>query len=199
LTKLCLSKGNTKIGKIPNISFTPIVSCASGIPCANGKCYALQSFIQYPAVRDAWRGNLKYWTDDPKAFIEDLVAGLTKFRALPYFRWFVGGDMPDMFFLAQMCKVAKLFPDTKFLAYTKKYELVNEYFDAQVKPDNLQIVMSAWPNVPFDNRHALPVAYYHSVDNIDTRIDHDLFVCTGKCDKCKHCWDTNDGVIFEEH
>ena len=58
-------------------------------------------------------------------------------------------------------RVARKNPEVKFMAYTKKYDLVNKYFDKGGKefPDNYTLRFSEWDKsweVP--NPHNLPVA-----------------------------------------
>jgi len=48
-----ISNGNTKLGRIPNISLPPIKACGKDVPCKSD-CYALKAYRQYPATRKAW-------------------------------------------------------------------------------------------------------------------------------------------------
>jgi len=43
-----------------------------------------------------------------------------------FFRWHVAGDIPDAMYLAMMYRVACRFKRTKFLAFTKRYNLIRE-------------------------------------------------------------------------
>jgi len=48
--KISISDKNSKLGKIPNISLTPIASCPNCSTCKS-KCYALKAYRQYPASK----------------------------------------------------------------------------------------------------------------------------------------------------
>ena len=211
--KVTISDGNQKIGKVPNLSMTPIKSCARHVPCGlipEGKkrslCYAHKSYLQYPGVRAAWGGNYDYWLANPYDFARDFIAQLSKRKKLPYFRWFVGGDIPNADFVLFMVNIAKKFPDTKFLSFTKQYAMVNNYIFAfgldgrESLPKNLSIVFSAWPDYPMSNRYEFPVAWYYDWKNEDTRINGNwTHPCPGSCVTCKFCWSPDSDVLFEAH
>ena len=93
---VCISKGNIKLGSIPNVNLPPIVTCESGVPCAqkNG-CYALKAYRQYPNVRNAWNNNLNVYSMNPDFYFESICKQLGKMKNLPRFRWHSSGDMVD--------------------------------------------------------------------------------------------------------
>ena len=213
--KVTMSNGNKKIGQIPNVSLTPVKSCAKGVPCGipkngrkTGACYANKSYQMYPNVRKAWDGNYEYWRADPIAFENDLIELLSKKKKMPYFRWCVAGDLVDAAFLMMVVNVAKKFPDTRFLQFTKNYQLVNHYVyclcddDRNNLPKNLQIVFSAWPDFPMKNRYAFPVAWYvDEKEERDKRIPdgYPMHECPGSCVTCKFCWSPTKPIIFNAH
>lgn len=103
------------------------------------------------------------------------------------------------------------FPDVSFMAFTKKYELVNEYIaNGNIVPDNFNIIFSAWDHTwKFDNPYDLPIAY---VDFKDKRLNPEIpdkaFRCpsigkklgTITCSMCKKCWNKNTKtIVFAEH
>jgi hypothetical protein len=93
-----------------------------------------------------------------------------------------------------MITIAKAFPSIKFLAFTKKYDL-----DYSKIPNNLSIVLSAWPNWPLP-KHG-PIAFMQ--DGTEDRYnDQDTLECQGCCEHCSLCWylsQLNKNVVFHKH
>jgi hypothetical protein len=92
------------------------------------------------------------------------------------------------------------------MAFTKKYEIVNEYIDKNGKlPDNLNIMFSAWDKFwEFDNPHNLGVAYVNFKDKRrNTEIPKYAFKCPGDestCSACGACWNKRlKAVVFDQH
>jgi hypothetical protein len=201
-----LSDGNTKLGTVPNISLPPITTCMRKAPCAK-LCYAMKSQRMYQATRDMRAHNLRAFRRSPDDYftsIADQTAGM------PFFRWHVAGDIVDALYLAGIVGVARANPGTKYLVFTKRYDLVNEYLGGgsvdrrgKVKlPSNLAIVFSAWPGLDMDNRHSLPVAYMVPKDGSEGRIDGTEIECPGNCETCGMCWSLRTlgrNVAFHQH
>jgi hypothetical protein len=194
-----ISDKNSKLGKIPNVSLPPIVSCKQGVPCAKD-CYAIKSFRQYEPVRIAWNSNLEFYKANPVKYFSDISDHINAKRKTPrFFRWHVSGDIVDEQYFIGMCTTAINCPDTIFLAFTKQYEIVNQ-FDVELVPDNLTIVFSAWPNLDMDNPHDYPVAWFN--DGTDDRIPTDHIECPGLCDSCGMCFQIRKigkDVVFHKH
>jgi len=207
-----VSDGNQKIGKTPNVSLLPIVTCAKDVPCAE-KCYCMKALRTYPEVLKKWYANTVKWNKYPHEFRNDIEECLAK--EPEYFRWFVAGDIPDDRFRSMMIRLAVNYPMTKFLAFTKQYWLFGDHVHGNGFtwyprsflgiPDNLTIIMSRWGDW-CDNMFSSPTLEYptssvifkggHTPSNTATR-----FVCPGKCEGCRKCWGLNVGqtVMFEEH
>ena len=138
-----ISHSVSKLGKdIPSISMPPLTTCRPNAPCAR-KCYARRGRFAFPHNQDLLRRNLAIWRTDPERFEWELF---TAAYFANFFRYFSSGDIPDPAFLAMMDRVAKRLPTTRFLCFTKKIELVNQYIsDAEDLPaENLILVFSAW-------------------------------------------------------
>ena len=57
-----LTTGNTKMGRVLNISLPPVLTCDHNLPCYQKGCYAMRSaYNMYPEVRNAWDGNYAVW------------------------------------------------------------------------------------------------------------------------------------------
>lgn len=134
--KVHISSKNTKLGKTPSFSTSPIAGCSRNCRVCKGTCYALKSYRLYPPVKAAWDENLQLSkTNGGRAEIERAIIAFCngKRRTVPYFRWFVSGDITSAAFIITMCRIAKSCPDTTFLAYTKSYHIVNGFCDAYGK------------------------------------------------------------------
>ena len=200
MLKLSVSNANSKMGSIKSISMPRIVTCAPGVPCAK-TCY-VRHFDWRGVVRNAYDNNLNLWLSDPDGFeVQATAAAYGSF----YFRWHVSGDIVDRRYFEMMCRIAIKLPRTQFLAFTKKYDLINEYLATDNKiPNNLHILFSSWPNYNMNNPYNLPVAYI-SFKNGICEAPTDACECSGHCEDCayagKNCWVLEKGqsVVLKEH
>lgn len=199
LNKVSISYGNSKMGHIPSVSLPPIVTCSNCSSCAK-KCYAAKLCRIYPSVKKAYDNNLEILKSDRNGYFLQVkaVASLTGF-----FRWHVSGDIIDIDYLDRMVKLARECKHTRFLAFTKNYQVVNNYLANHRKPKNLQIVFS----VPFDgaiidNPHNLPTA---AVILKGYTPQPNYKICGGNCSECANCnigcWELKKGetIAFYEH
>jgi hypothetical protein len=196
--KVTVSEGNTKLGKVLNVSLPPGSTCPADVPCAS-RCYALKAWRQYPNVRTCWGDNLEFYRAAPEGYFNSILEQVAR-RKPQLVRWHVSGDIPDAPYLEGMVDLAYALPSRKFLAFTKNYDLVcarAEY------PGNLKIVLSAWPGwpLPAGALDRFPVAWIRSSENPDPRIPSTAHACPGGCDNCGLCWHlgSGDGVVFDEH
>ena len=201
-----ISVKNHKLGRIPNVSLTPIASCPAGLPCTQGnQCYALKSYVQYPAVKLAWDSNLAIYLDNPVQYFMDINNYCLARAKRDYFRWHVAGDIVDQRYLTGMKFVAMMNPDIRFMAFTKRYEL--DYSDL---PPNLNIIISMWPGANCPNElwtGSIPVAWLEDKNVEDPRMYAKLDVvgsmqiCSEDCRDCKSCWHNKpmQDVIFKVH
>lgn len=193
--RLVISKGNSKIGGVPNVSLPPGESCRKDVPCFNDGCYARTPMRLYPSVRKAWSGNLEYALADMTKYMDD-ISDYCALNKPKRFRWHVSGDILSQEYLDEVISIALDYPWIKFLCFTKMYHL-----DFSGKPKNLHIVLSTWPTLTLPKNHELPWAWIEK----DIRIpaDQHYFRCPGNCAECKHiCWDKLDKnvhVVFPKH
>lgn len=195
-----ISYDNIKIGKTMNVSLPPVRTCRKGAPCAK-KCYALKAYKGYgkTTCKPAWDGNLRAYRRNPYSYMHEIITAVQSKRP-EFFRWHCSGDIVDVEYLSMMCIVAISNPSTKFLAFTKQFELVNEFLSLHRMPSNLSIVFSGWPGLDIPNPHRLPIAYMQ--DDSETRITDEDLHCPGHCDTCGACWDlhkTGRNVWFTAH
>lgn len=184
-----------KMGSIPSLSLPPITTCRADAPCTKD-CYSLKPWRQYPSVRKAWQENLDYYNKYPSSFFDAIYSWFeTRKKPVDYFRWNVGGDFPSDDYLQRVKFLAKDFPATKFLAFTKRYE-----FDYSNLSPNTSIVFSVWPGLALPEDQTMPRAYMD--DGTDGRIPLDAMPCPGNCTVCGACWELAQrgiNVVFKKH
>ena len=189
-----ISDGNRKMGSVPSISLPPIVTCNPNVPCAKSGCYALKSFNLYPSVRQAYNKNLETFKTSPKDYFNAIDQWL-HIRKPSIFRFHVSGDIPNKRYLTEMLKLAAYNPEIKFLAFTKKYNLLKGISI----PKNLSIIASAWTGFEMPD-HEYPIAWLR--DGEETRIPKDAIECHGNCETCGMCWSLKKlgkDVFFNKH
>lgn len=188
--KVSISKGNEKIGETINVSLMPVASCPAGVPCAR-KCYARRICARRPNIHQAWRKNWKIVQENMAEYFGQIEEALKKARKKEYFRWHVGGDIPSQEYLEGMKELARKFPQTKFLVFTKNFAL-----DFSNIPSNLVIVASEW------GQYKAPAELPRSIFwPKGTEKPAEGFVCPGNCETCRYCWYMKSGeaVVFAEH
>lgn len=203
-----IAPGNSKLGKhIRNISFRPVIDCPKGVPCAkmrrtkSGKlrpiCYAWKAWLQYKEVRKAWTLNAKAAAENRELHFADIRHNLTS-NPTEFFRWFVAGDFPDQDYVNRVKSIAREFPNTSFLAFTKRHDLA--FINL---PSNLTIIASFWPGWGDEKairRKGLPIAWMQ--DATETRIPKTAIKCPGTCEGCGMCWELpklGRDVYFPQH
>ena len=196
---ISISKGNSKMGAIPSVSLPPIITCPKGAPCA-AKCYAAKLCRIYPTVKKAYRNNLDILNNNELDYWYQVQRAAKTTR---FFRYHVSGDIVDYSYFNWMVTTAEMIPDTMFLAFTKQYEIVNNYIDIFGKlPDNLKIIFSEWGNQKPCNPHNLPTA---AVIFKGTTPAENWKICGGNCAECAcqgvGCWELKNGetIAFYEH
>jgi hypothetical protein len=197
--KIRISKGNEKMGEIKSVSLPPIITCAKGCTCAK-KCYAARFCNRRKNVREAYEKNLEILTNNPASYWEQVndVVFLSRF-----FRFHVGGDIPNYEYLEKVVETAKNNPYCEILIFTKRYDFVNKMMDngGQI-PENLHLILSDWEGMEMPNPYNLPVSH---VIFKGQNPEENWKICTGNCLECAkkgaNCWTLKNGehVAFHEH
>lgn len=197
--QVSISHGNSKMGAIPSVSLPACVTCNPSAPCFK-KCYAMRLERRYKTVSNAYARNLEIWANDPGAYWLQVRAAASMTR---FFRFHVSGDIPNMLYFIDMVLTAKQQPGTVFLAFTKQYNIVNQYLnDGNAIPANLKIIFSNWGAWKCDNPHNLPVC---EVVLKGSEPAPDWKVCGGNCTECAcrgvGCWEVKNGetIAIYEH
>lgn len=202
-----ISLTNSKLGaQIPSLNLPPIITCRKNAPCGH-LCYARKGNFRFPNVKKSHIDNLEHYQKDPDGFFNEIIDylanGLITYK---FFRWMSSGDIVDDKFLLGMIKVAQKCPDVKFLSFTKKFEIINEFVNAtgiESIPNNLHIVFSMWDKTfKVDNPYNFPTTWVDFADKTQNpEIPEFAIPCIGQCWKCQSCWSLHSGqsVVFHQH
>ena len=179
-----ISGGNTKLGAIMNISLPPVVTCHN---CSNCKkyCYAIRTYNRFTSTAAGWNDNYMLFQLNPDKYFGDISRAVKTQR---FFRWHVSGDIVNTRYLAGMLDVAHDNPKVEFLAFTKAYQIVNEWIQLESDiPSNLHIIFSASPGVAMPNPYKLPECHINFSDpTLNTYKGGAEYVhaCGGNCTEC---------------
>lgn len=199
-----ISTTNTKLsGQIPSVNLPPIQTCRKNAPCAH-LCYARKGNFTFPNVKESHIQNLACFINDSKKYFDDIIKYLNGLVSYRYFRYHSSGDIVNEEYFEGMIRVAKKCKTVKFLCFTKKFELINNYLANGGKiPNNLHIVFSAWDkDFKVDNPYNLPMTYVDFKDkDKNPEIPELAIPCIGKCYECQSCWSLKKGqsVVFHQH
>ena len=182
----------------PSISLPPVITCRTGAPCFKD-CYSNKAWRLYPNTRLAWIKNLRTYKEFPGRYFQCIVEWININRS-SHFRFHSAGDIVDKKYFLGVVDVAKRVPDTKFLIFTKQFQIL-ERIDIPI-PRNLEIVYSMWPGLHKPaNAKGFPFAWMQ--DGTETRMDMaKTTVCPGSCEECLDCFDlaiTGRDVMFHKH
>lgn len=198
---ITISNGNRKMGAIPSFSLPQGITCRADAPCKK-ECYAKRMERLYKNTKISYYNNLNEWQTDPYG-VEKQIIGHAYISKL--FRWHVSGDIVNEKYFEMMVRVANSCVQTKFLCFTKKFEIVNTYLrKGYVLPDNLIVVFSAWKGFNLENPFNLPVAHMMYKTG-ETTAPNGSKLCKGNCFNCVMedggCWNLKcgDNVVFMKH
>lgn len=199
-----ISNSVSKLGmEIGTINLPAIKTCRTDAPCRKG-CYANKGNFMYKNVKSSLQKNSDAFTENPDKFF-NILHNQIEMIPYRYIRWHSSGDIISERYLQGMCWLARKHKGTRFLCFTKKYELVNEYLNKYKKPKNLILVFSNWGEWMCDNPHNLPTAWVEFGTEMDKLIPENAIRCHGKCYECintsEHCWQLKFGeaVKFLKH
>ncbi len=194
-----ISTGNSKMGKVASVSLPPIKACGNCKECAK-RCYAKQQYQQYPNTRKAYDNNFELAKNERTEYFKQ-IDGYIKYKRVKLFRWHVSGDILNEGYFKGLVEVTDNNKDTKFIVFTKMYDLVNSFYKNNCYiPNNLTIIFSAWPGLKMDNPNKFPVAYMKDQAG-KAKIPANAKECKGNCEKCLMCFNLKHGesVYFNEH
>ena len=183
---ISVSLGNSKIGKVLNVSLAPVVDCPVCSMCEN-ECYDIID-CRYTFTLLARARNSVIWELAPDQYFDQIEEAIKHHPSYEYFRFHVGGDIPNMNYLERMIELCKAHPKIRFWTYTKVYGLVNMYVknhgDSKESaiPANLSIMFSEWRGYRMTNPYGFPEfkAIYS-----DEPEPAGIMECTGDCRICE--------------
>ena len=197
--RLNISFGNRKMGAIPSVSLPPVLTCRDNAPCIKD-CYACKLCRIYKNVQQSYMDNYRLYLNDADSYFKQLDAAA---KLSKYFRLHVSGDFPDAEYFKRCVEIAKNNPGCKILAFTKQFEIVNDYiFSNGDLPKNFKVIFSTWDGLRVPNHFLLPesaVIFKHTV------ISDAWKICGGNCAECAcrgvGCWELKDGetIAFYKH
>lgn len=195
-----ISKGNSKLGVIPSFSVLPLITCKNCGDCSK-YCYAAKGNFNFNRNILNLSENTALLKSSPEKVEKEINYFLNNSTTLyRYFRWNTAGDIFSLEYLEMIVRIAKNNPFTTFLAFTKNFELLDEYVEnGGIIPENLTVVFSRWGNTEIKNRNGFPVAIV-KIDE-STNIPENAFRCNGDCQNCLECWKAKKNTyrFFELH
>ena len=196
-----IAKGNSKTGDdVPSVSLIPVYNCPNCKAC-HKLCYDLRNDCCYPGCRKNRAMNAAIFEADRDRYFKEISKAASTQK---FFRWHIGGDIVSTDYLNGMVMVAEENPNCEFLAFTKCFDIVNDYLDVKELPKNLHIIFSAWVGQKMDNKHNMPTSNPLFADGRTTAHDGAVY-CSGNCTECARtgcgCWTMKNGdeVIFPAH
>lgn len=198
--KVSISKSNSKMGgATASVSLLTDCTCSDKMPCYKD-CYARRMEHMRPSIYNAYLNNFIIYKKNPQLFFDSVLCAMLSNL---YFRFFVGGDIPDLEFLKMAIDTAKKAPRCKVLMFTKKAFFVNEYLkNGGVIPENFTIIYSNWGAFKQANPYNMPISnVYNSVDEMPAN----AYKCSGDCFSCqitgRGCWYAKNGdtIAFLKH
>lgn len=195
------SNKNTKMGEIPSASTLPFLTCPARCADTCGPdCYAAKLANLRPAVCKAYAWNTALSMEAPEIFHQQIIDFCKGYR---FFRYHVSGDIQNKKYFAEMVRNARENPHCEILAFTKRYEIVNEWIRENGNlPENMHILFSGWNNLKPENPYNLPETTVYIKPE---EFKEEWLTCGGNCFNCAcrglGCWRARAGetIAFKKH
>jgi hypothetical protein len=193
---LYISKGNLKLQGNSDVAFFIFnlpsrKTCPGATPLCQTHCYAQKAERQYPAVLPSRERNYNevrtpYFKEVMVTEIRKLLNSKAGRDKKIYFRIHESGDFFSDDYFVEWLGVMHIFPDIKFLAFTKSYSVLK-----YILPDNFNLFFSVWADTK-DIPTGIPLAFTGDMD-VESKL------CTGFCSECLHCFKERTNVRFKIH
>lgn len=210
-----VSDGNDKIGACGNVSTAPVVTCPGCCGECSKYCYAVRSYNRQgndpekgTLQENPWFRNTVIMLQDRDRFFAEIEDAI-RANYYMFFRWHVSGEIVDGDYFDRMVKIARALPGVRFLAFTKRYAIVNEWIAKNGPiPGNFKVLFSAAPELEMINPYNLPETHVNFADpeKNTCKIPEGMrYHCPGQCDRCRFngagCWFMENGaaVVFDQH
>jgi len=183
--KISVSSGNTKIGKVWNVSTAPVITCGNCKECIHF-CYAIRDIYHWGyeweenSVAKARALNTAILFNDREDFFNQLETFCSNRRKIKVMRLHVAGEMVDYDYFCRVVKLAENRPNWLFWTYTKMHDFVNRYIAENGSlPNNLHVMFSHWMDCDIENPYNQPE--FRTVENVPENATN---VCGGDCQYC---------------
>lgn len=194
-----ISYGNVKMGSIPSISLMPGMTCQATCKKTCGvDCYAWKIALLRSSVMKSYAKNTAIATLQPDIYWTQVKAAAIGSR---WFRFHVAGDIPTADYFNRMIQLVKELPNTNFLCFTKRYEIVNNWIAKNGElPNNLKLLFSGWEGMKPVNPYNLPETTVYKSEPAENWL-----LCGGNCFECCcrgcGCWKAEKGetIAFKLH
>lgn len=195
-----ISAGNKKMGSVPSVSLLPGVTCPAACKSTCGvACYAWKTAMLYKNVMNSYAKNTAIATLLPRIYWKQIRVAAYGVR---WFRFHVSGDIPTASYFRHMIDTVKRCPETTFLCFTKRYNVVNDWIRKNGElPSNLKLLFSGWTGLTPDNPYNLPETTVYGSEGPK----EDWLLCGGNCSECycrgTGCWKAEKGetIAFKIH
>lgn len=199
ITTVSISRGNIKTGAVPSVSTLPFLTCPACCKDTCGAiCYAAKIANLRPSVLTVYARNTALAMLRPALYWQGVRYAIAGAR---FFRFHVSGDIMNAEYFQEMVNAAIDNSHCTILAFTKRYNIVNEWMDNNGElPKNLHILFSGWDNLKPVNPHNLPETNVYNETPAD-----DWLLCGGNCFECGcrgvGCWQAHKGdiIAFKKH
>jgi hypothetical protein len=190
---LSISMGNRGLGKVPSFS-TNRSTCGKLSNYCSKYCYMNFVSSYYKAVKSTQNQNTELMAEWSQEKIVGEIDNFIKKYNPALFRIHVNGDFLDRKELDSWIQIARLNPNTKFLAFTKQIHL----FNLISIPTNLKIRFSVFFNMPETVKESIldkgfPIAYTDMVNKYHYQ------KCLKPCETCQFCYESNEHVFLPLH
>jgi hypothetical protein len=140
--RVTVSPGNVKTGAIASVSMLPGVTCPAACKETCGiACYAWKIALLRSNVMRSYAKNTAIATLFPRIYWKQVKAAAYGVR---WFRFHVAGDIPNARYFSDMIETVRSCPETTFLCFTKRYNVVNAWIDKNgALPNNLKLLLAA--------------------------------------------------------
>lgn len=195
----------TKVGNIPRWSLPPVYTCGGYCKHCEHNCYALKDYFnnRTASVSKHQARNCNAVTEDLEGTEAYLIKWLQRHKPA-FFRVHPSGDFAvpryGHRYAAMWYRVAKACPETRFLAFTKAFEIVRKVPFYEL--DNFSLVLSEWTDklkAPEDLKEHYRTS--RAVVNLEDARPNEI-ICPGNCETCGMCWalkELGHDVAFEIH
>jgi len=193
---LCISQGNKKLGKLPNISMSSYTSCPGKSEWCVKKCYASKYEKIYPQCIPAYMRNMEI-SKSPD-FVNIIIDKVKKISG-PYFRIHTSGDFYNIKYIEKWIEICQSLPNILFSVYTRSWiipELLSSLKELN-KLKNVQIFLSTDPtmDLPPDGFRIAFIEEDERAKGIMCLYDSGL---KNACSDCGYCFKNNKkNVIFK--